>query len=198
MCQNSGTPESFGSSPFVSRILLLLAALLVIAPSEPAAQEFRRVAITPLPDGYFIDAVMVIPVPPAVAWEVMTDFDSLAKWVPNLRSSKVLRREGSQVLIEQVGVAEFGPFSFDFTMERRLDLEPPSGFSAVQTRGTLKRYQSTLRLEPEKGQTRLTYRVQIEPGLLLGAILSKEFIDHEFREQFAAIAAEMVRRNAGR
>ena len=182
----------------MARVLLLLAALLFVAPPDPAAQEFRRVAITPLPDGHFIDAVMVIPVPTAIAWEVMTDFDSLAKWVPNLRSSRVLQREGNRVLIEQVGIAQFGPFSFDFTMERRLGLDPPSGFSAVQTRGTLKRYQSTLRLEPEKGATRLTYRVQIEPGLLLGAILSKEFIEHEFREQFEAIAAEMVRRDAER
>jgi carbon monoxide dehydrogenase subunit G len=140
----------------------------------------------------------VIPVPPALAWEVMTDFESMARWVPNLRSSRVLRREGPVVHVEQVGIASFGPLSFDFTMVRRLELEPPLHIAAEQVRGTLRRYRSTIRLAPHRAGTRLTYRVDLEPGLLVGAILSRDFIEHEIREQFGAIAQEMVRREAAR
>ena len=182
----------------MSRALLLAAALLACAPALAADPPMRRLSVVPKGEGYACESEMVIPVPPALAWEVMTDFDSMARWVPNLRSSRVLRREGAVVTIEQVGIAQFGPLSFDFTMERRLELEPPTGIAAVQTRGTLKRYQSTIRLAPDMGGTRMTYRVDIEPGLLVGAILSKEFIEHELREQFGAIAGEMVRRDAAR
>lgn len=182
----------------MSRAFILAAAILACGPALAADPVFSRVSVVPRGEGYACDSEMLIPVPPALAWEVMTDFDSMARWVPNLRSSRVLRREGPVVTIEQVGIAQFGPLSFDFTMERRLDLSPPTGIAAVQTRGTLKRYQSTIRLLPDKGGTRLTYRVDIEPGLLVGAILSKEFIEHELREQFGAIAGEMVRRDAAR
>ncbi len=182
----------------MSRAFLFAAALLACGPAPAADPPAVRVSVVAKGEGYACESDMRIAVPPALAWEVMTDFDSMARWVPNLRSSRVLRREGSVVTIEQVGIAQFGPLSFDFTMERRLALEAPAGIVAVQTRGTLKRYQSTIRLQPDEGGTRLTYRVDIEPGLLVGAILSKEFVEHELREQFEAIAQEMLRREAAR
>ncbi len=182
----------------MSRVLPLLAALVLCAPAFAAEAQFRRVVVTPTAEGFACDSEILIPVPPALAWEVMTDFDSMARWVPNLRASRVLKREGPVVHIEQVGIAAFGPFSFDFTMVRRLELDPPTGILAEQVRGTLKRYRSTLRLAAEKGATLMTYRVEIEPGILVGAVLTKDFIDHELREQFVAIAAEMIRRDAAR
>jgi carbon monoxide dehydrogenase subunit G len=180
----------------VSRALLLIAFLLLSAPASPAETEFRRITVTPKGDGYFCDSEMVISVPPALAFEVMTDYDSMAKWVPNLRSSRVVKREGAVVHVEQVGIARFGPLSFDFTMVRRGELDPPKGIALEQVQGTLRRYRSRVLFAQERGATRLTYLVEIEPGLLLGAILSKDFIEHEIREQFEAIAAEMVRRHA--
>jgi carbon monoxide dehydrogenase subunit G len=167
-------------------------------PAFAADAEFRRVVVTARADGFACDSEMLIPVPPALAWEVMTDFDSMARWVPNLRLSRVLKREGPVVHIEQVGIAAFGPLSFDFTMVRRLELEPPTLITAEQVRGTLKGYKSTVRLASENGGTRMTYRVDLDPGMLLSAILSRDFIEHEIREQFGAIAAEMVRRDGAR
>lgn len=176
---------------------LAAAAMLILAlPALAQEASFRRITVTPTAEGYACDSEMRIPVPPELAWEVMTDFDSMAAWVPNLRSSRVVSREDRTVVIEQVGNATFGPLSFDFTMERRLALDPPRGMTAVQTKGTLRKYSSMLRIAPERGATRLRYRVDIEPGLLLGAILSKEFVEHELKEQFTAIAAEMQRRYA--
>jgi len=182
----------------VPRALLFAAALLACGPVLAADPEFRRISVVPSAEGYACDSEMVIPVPPALAWEVMTDFDSMARWVPNLRSSRVLMRQGAVVHVEQVGIAAFGPLSFDFTMVRRLELEPPHHIAAEQVRGTLRRYRSTIRLLPDKAGTRLTYRVDLEPGLLVGAILSRDFIEHEIREQFGAIAKEMVRRHSER
>lgn len=180
------------------RVLAAAAALLLAFPALAQEATFRRIEVTPTAEGYSCDAEMRIPVAPELAWEVMTDFDSMARWVPNLKSSRVLKQEDRTVTIEQVGTASFGPVSFDFTMERRLSLDPPRGMTAVQLKGTLRKYQSTLRLAPERGATRLRYRVEIEPGTLLGVILSKEFVEHELKEQFTAIAAEMQRRHAAR
>lgn len=178
------------------RASLLIAAILVAASAEASGIDWQRLAVVPRAEGFYGEAVLHVPVPPALAWEVMTDFEAMPRFVPNLRSSSVLQREGRVMHVEQVGIAAFGPFSFDFTMVRRLELEAPSAILGEQVRGTLERYRSALRLDPEKGGTRMTYRAQIDPGLVLGTILSKEFIEHEIRRQFTALAAEMVRRSA--
>jgi carbon monoxide dehydrogenase subunit G len=176
--------------------VLLLAVLLSSLPASPVEAQIRRIEVAPRGGGYACESEMVIPVPPAIAWEVMTDYDSMSRWVPNLRSSRAVKREGTVVHIEQVGVLRFGPFAFDFTLARRAELDPPKAIALEQVQGTLRRYRSKVLFAPENGATRMTYLVEMEPGLLIGAILSKDFIEREIREQFEAIAAEMVRRHA--
>jgi hypothetical protein len=46
------------------------------------------------------------------------------------------------------------------------------------------------------GATRITYHAELEPGTWLPGFISRGFIAHEVREQFEAIAREMVRRRS--
>jgi len=59
----------------------------------------------------------------------------------------------------------------------------------------MRRLESLMTLAPDGAGTRLTYRLQMTPSGLAAAVLSKEFLEHEIGEQFAAIVGEMVRRN---
>jgi hypothetical protein len=51
-----------------------------------------------------------------------------------------------------------------------------------------------MKLEPEGQGVRLNYHLEMAPGLLAGAVLSKDFLEHELVEHFAAIVDEMRRR----
>src|SRR3954468_14088014 len=98
--------------PFLSRYILplLLAAVAGHGPVAMAADSPIR-TVTVVFDGqaWVSDAVMFAPVPPAIAWDVLTDFEHQAQWVPNVKESNVLRREGDNVVyIEQKGQAKFG------------------------------------------------------------------------------------------
>jgi carbon monoxide dehydrogenase subunit G len=186
-----------GTRPGILRRWLAL-GLLVQAFQAAAADSpyVRSVAVTRDGDSYVCEAVLFAPVPQALAWEVLTDVDHMVDWVPNLRESRVLKREGDVAFIEQVGLAQFGFLSFTFTTERRLEMSRPVSISAVQIRGDARRYNSLLRLSPEAAGTRLAYRAEFEPGLLAALVLSREFFEHEIGEQFTAMIGEMVRRNA--
>lgn len=178
------------------RLLLIFGCLLVpaLAPADPG--YVRSLTVLRDKGAYHCDAVLFAPVPQSLAFDVLTDVDRMAEWVPNLRQSRVLSREGNVVLIEQVGLAQFGLLSFDFSTERRLVLSRPATIDAVQLRGSANRYNSNLRLTPEAGGTRLDYHAQFEPGLLASIVISREFMEHEIAEQFTAMIQEMVRRNA--
>ena len=162
--------------------------------SSAADSPIRSVDVTYDGDTYVLNAAMFAPVPQSVAWDVLTDFDHMAQWVPNVEESKVLKRDDNSVTIEQHGVAKYGAVSFPYVTERKIDLKPPGAIMSLQTKGSLRRVASTLLLQTEGKGTRLIYHLEIEPSLLASALLSKEFLQHEFGEQFTAIIGEMVRR----
>jgi hypothetical protein len=174
----------------------LLAAILMLAgaPSLAADSPIRSIDVTYDGETYVLNAVMFAPVAQAIAWDVLTDFDHQAQWVPNVTESKVLKREGNTVTIAQRGVAKYGVVSFPYDTERKLDLKPQGAINSMQVKGSLRRVASTMLIEPDGKGTRMTYHLEMVPSLLASALLSKEFLEHEFAEQFGAIIAEMVRR----
>ena len=137
---------------------------------------------------------MYAPVQSAVAWDVLTDFDHMANWVPNVKESKVLKRENNSVTIEQRGTAKFGAASFNYVTERQLEMNKPLSIKSVQTKGSLKRVESLMKVEPDGNGTRLVYHIEIVPNLLASAVMSKSFLEHEITEQFTAIIGEMTKR----
>ena len=89
-----------------ARRWLLLAGIACLA-ADGFAQDkggpVRSVEITPSGDGYVANVVMQAPVPPKIAWDVLTDFDNMAKWVPNVRESKIVANNGNVSLGATLG-----------------------------------------------------------------------------------------------
>ncbi len=175
------------------RLLLVLALL---SPASQAAVEspVRSISVTSVGAVYVCDAVMFAPVPPAVAWEVLIDFEHMAEWVPNVRTSRVLKRESDSATIEQRGTARFGVANFAYTTERRIEMNKPVAIRSTQIKGSLRRVESLMTLEPDGKGTGLNYHLEVVPGLLARAVMSRSFLEHEIAEQFGAIVAEMTRR----
>jgi hypothetical protein len=179
------------------RRALLAFATLCLAGGAAADGPIRSIDVAEAQDtgGYVADVVMFAPVSRSIAWEVLTDFDHMAAWVPNVRESKSTAIEPNAVTLEQHGVAKFGLASFPYVSVRRMQLDPQRTVRSTQIKGSMRRLDSLMTLETEGNGTRLTYHVEIVPSGLAAAILSKEFLEHELSEQFGAIIAEMVRRN---
>lgn len=171
-------------------------ALLVLAGNATMAAEspIRKLDVAFEGDVYIVNAVFVAPAPPTVAWDVLTDFDKLQGWVPNVAESKVLKRDDASVTVEQRGVAKYGAASFPYVTERRIELKPPANLKTAQIKGSMRRVESTIKLEPEGKSTLIIYHLEIVPSVLAGAVMSKKFVEHEVGEQFTAIVGEMTRR----
>ena len=188
--------QSLPRSVTMSGLGRALVAMLVLAgsPSIAAESPVRSLDVAFEGDAYVVNAVFFAPVPQAVAWDVLTDFDRLAKWVPNVAESKVLKREETWVTVEQRGVAKYGAASFPYTTERKIELKPPASIKTAQLKGNMRRVESTIMLEPDGKGTRILYHLEIVPSVFAGAVMSKKFVEHEVGEQFTAIVGEMTRR----
>jgi hypothetical protein len=183
------------------RAWALIATLVLAFPCHGAGEPLvRSIKVTYDGTTYVTDAVLFAPVPVAIAWDVLTDFEHQPGWVPNLTDSKVVKRDTNSVVVEQSGTAALGPLSVPYVTERRIDMEKPVSITATQLKGSLKRVASTIKISADPDGTILTYHIEVVPNFLAATVMSTPFFEHEIPEQFGAIVDEMKRRNkqAGR
>ncbi|QTQ35552.1 Polyketide cyclase/dehydrase family protein [Aromatoleum petrolei] len=169
------------------------------APCAPALDDAAAVAdkdvrVERSANGFTVDMLAHAPVTPALAWEVLTDFDHMAGFVPNVRTSRVTERGDGYVRVQQSGVAGYGVFWTNFESVREIRFFPPSEIRAQGVGGNVKRMESLMRLDAEPGGTLLRYHAEVQPDFWLPPLLGPAFVRHETAEQFSAIIREMVRR----
>jgi len=176
--------------------LRTLAAVVLLASNAALAADspIKSIDVTFEGDAYIANAVFQTSAPPDIAWDVLTDFDNLQKWVPNVSESKVIRREENVVIVEQKGVARYGALKFPYTSQRKIELKQPTNIKTMQIKGSMKRVESTLLIEPDGKGTRIGYHLEIVPSFVAAGGMSKEFVESEVRGQFTAIVGEMARR----
>jgi carbon monoxide dehydrogenase subunit G len=189
-CRLSAGPRSRRAWRWLGIVALVQALCCHAAAETP----IRSLAVAYDGTTYVCDVVMLAPVPRSLAWDVLTDFEHMAQWVPNVRQSKVVQRDDHAVTVEQRGVVKYGLVGFPYATERRIELHLPSTIHSTQTKGSLQRVESLMTLESVAAGTRLTYHLEVVPSRLAGAVLSTGFLEHELAEQFGAIIEEMTRR----
>ena len=181
----------------IARRTILLAGLACLtthAFAQDKGNPVRSVEITQSGDGYVANVVMQAPVPSKIAWDVLTDFGNMEKWVPNVRESTIVNNNGTVLTIEQKGTAKFGILSIPYTSVRKMELEPEKTILATQVQGSMRKLVSLMKVTPEGSTTRLDYRLEIVPSAIASSVMSKDFLKGELTEQFTAIIGEMVRR----
>jgi hypothetical protein len=139
-------------------------------------------------------------VSPALAIEVLTDFEHMVRFVPNLSSSRIVSRNGNVYQIAQQGVARLGPFAFSFESERLVEVMADGRLLSRGISGSSKFMRSELRVVPiAQGDTcRLDYHIELAPDSWLPSSLGVNFMRHELAEQFNALVREMEKRQRQR
>lgn len=160
----------------------------------PARVRAEEVQVRHQGDTWWVEARFVLPVPPALAWEVLTDFEHMAAILGNLEESRVLSRQGAVWQVLQKGRLRFGLFSFSFESLREITLSPRQRIQARGLGGNTRNFVSDLVLETVAGGTRLVYRAEMVPDFWLPEAVGPSLLQQETAERFSALAAEMQRR----
>lgn len=145
-------------------------------------------------ESFTVDTTLFTPVPPALAWAVLTDFDHMGSFVPNLTSSQVLERSDALLKVAQKGVARYGIFSTRFESIREVSLSPQREIRAHNIGGNVKSMDSVMQLQAEGSGTRLHYHAEVIPGFWFPPLIGPSLVRHETAEQFSAMLQEMMRR----
>lgn len=129
-------------------------------------------------------------------WDVLTDFEHLPQFISNIRSSKVLSREGNVLKVSQTGKTSFGPFTFEFQSVREVTLTPFEKFESQMLSGNMKRFRGTTQLESTEGGARIRYQSEAVPDTSLPLSFGRSMIESETREHFHEMRKEVLRRKS--
>ena len=177
----------------------LAGALLVWTTLRPAAgAEDVVVEVERHGEGVEIKARATVSACAAQVWQVLTDYDNLARFIPGISRSAVRDRQGNRVVVDQAGEARFLVFAFPIEIRMEVVEAPPEGMTSQAVAGNLKRMSGRYDIRPDAVQNvcRLRYEGALEPDFALPPVIGLAAMRGMIEAQFAAMVAEIERRAA--
>ncbi|MEN9224418.1 MAG: SRPBCC family protein [Thermostichus sp. HHBFW_bins_43] len=111
-----------------------------------------------------IQGTVHIPVERERIWQVLTDYDRLAEFIPNLVESRVIGRENGYTLVRQVGSQKVLFAQFSAAVVLAIEELFPQQLRFQKTQGDFLIFEGFWDLHPvAANQTLLTYHLQVKP-----------------------------------
>jgi ribosome-associated toxin RatA of RatAB toxin-antitoxin module len=170
--------------------------LFLCAPATAAAADVT-VEATRDGEAVEVEAAAEIAADAARAWQVLTDYNRLPQFVPDLHESRVVSREGAKVVVEQKGVARFLFFTYPIEVRLEVTEYPHRRIESRAVAGNFRELRSTYTLEPREGGVRLRYQGRLVPDFqlpLFGTWVLRNNVEATFR----AMVEEIERPGTGR
>jgi ribosome-associated toxin RatA of RatAB toxin-antitoxin module len=184
--------------------VLSLVAMLCIPGSSVRAQDHRRINhcepmvkhVTKNDQSFFEIAVRrFVRASPQQAWRVLTDYERLPKFVPNLQSSKVISREGNEILLEQNSEAGFLFISQNIHLVVRVTEQPHSTIDVTLVSGDLKHYAARWEISPAAADgvdgACIAYSGEMEPNFFVPPLVGEAVVERDVKMMVEAVAAEI-------
>ena len=143
---------------------------------------------------YSVSATFEVSESPQIAWEVLTDYASLPRFLPDIRVSVVRERSGGRVLLEQEAVSKF--LMFSKRIQLLLDVQEESGVIVFRDTGarSFTRYQGSWRFVPVEGRTQLQYELTAQPAFSVPQFLIGRVLGRDAKEMIDRLRAEIAQR----
>jgi hypothetical protein len=176
---------------------VILAGGLALA--FPAAADERESfeVVQSGPRAYRARGSFVVATPASAAWEAIADYDAIPRVAPSVRRSRVVRRAGDTVYVEQEGVAS----AFFFSKQLRLLLEvverPPGKITFRDLAGRdFKSYEGFWTIEETPDGLRVSYGLDVERGFAAPDFIARPFFRKQAESLMTAMREEILRRAA--
>ena len=134
---------------------------------------------------------------PQWLWAVLTDYDSLSRFIPNLQTSRLLWRRGPVVGLEQEGAQSFMGLRFKARVQLELTehLEERR-LSFVMAKGDFRRFEGAWRIGSEGGTTTLLYELTVQGCVGMPIGLIEQRLREDLAANLRAVQQEAERRAA--
>lgn len=138
-----------------------------------------------------ITAKIQIPHPIERIWEILTDYEALVDFIPNLAKSRLLEHPNGGIRLEQVGSQRL--LNFNFCARVVLDLKEcfPKEITFSMVEGDFKGFSGSWSLEPYSHNgitgTNLCYTIQVWPKLTMPVTIIERRLSKDLQLNLLAI-----------
>lgn len=181
---------------------LLLTGLIVVLSilSAPALGANSPVSVDVArgtDQAYVVDAAFDVNVPTPLAWEVLTDYEGIGRFVSSIRQSTIRKREAGRVLLEQHGVGRAWIVSLPMhvVLDVREQEQRVLSFRDVCGK-SFATYEGMWELTTIGSGTRVLYRLKADPNGRQPAMLARSAIRGSVKKLLDEVRSEILARAA--
>ena len=173
----------------------LFAALLDAAQAQVATPD---VYFSVNRDGDFVvvEARVDLPVPPAAAWSVLTDYERYPGFISSLRESRIVSRGPDGLVLDQKGSFGFLFFSQDIEVRLLVSETLASSIVARSLQGSFRDMRGRYELQPRGAGSRLLYSGRFHPEFRLPPLVGLSVVHYAMQRNFTEMVEEILRRDA--
>jgi hypothetical protein len=163
-----------------------------VAATDPEVRIERR------GDAFAVSARMSIGVSSATAWEVITDYNRLSDFVPDMDESRVVSRPGEPTLVRQSGAWSLLGYRVPVYVVARVEEQAMRAVRFHSISGNVRVENGEWRIADQGGRVAITYRVECTPHFWVPPILGEVLIRRDVRVKLDRVAREMLKRDAAK
>lgn len=174
--------------------LALLCALPLPAVAAPGDTSDIVVHAQKVGDTIVVEVDCPVDAPRGVVWDVLTDYEHMARFVSNLEQSAVRARMGNRLQVFQKGKASRGPLSIAFENVREIELVPQAEIRSKMVSGDNMPATFTTRIEDAGTTLHIVHTGTYTPSMWVPPVVGPALIEAETRKQYGEIRGEIERR----
>jgi ribosome-associated toxin RatA of RatAB toxin-antitoxin module len=176
-----------------ARRLACIAAWILVA-ATLSAGEGVDVSVQEEKGTYHVTAAFEVKQAAATAYAVLTDYEQVPKFMPDVRTSIVRERTPERILLEQEAVAKLMFFSKKVQLLLEVQ-ETPDTISFKDTaRKSFARYEGTWTLAAREDRTEIRYTLTAKPTFSVPKFILTKLLKRDAGRMIDGLRGEMAKR----
>jgi ribosome-associated toxin RatA of RatAB toxin-antitoxin module len=178
------------------RRLFLCALMVAMASGMPTAEpaDESQVTVNESAGLYQVAATFVVAEPPAVVRAVLTDFERIPKFMPDMKTSIVLERGEAGTLVEQEAIARFMMFSKRLHLVLRVNEREGTIRFRDECGKSFARYEGLWKVTVQDGRTAIEYQLGAKPKFDVPAFVLTRLMKRDAVAMIQRLQAEIASR----
>lgn len=140
---------------------------------------------------YNVAAAFTVPQPASTAFDALTDYGQIPRFMPDVRTSHVLERADDRAIVEQEAIARFMMFS----KRVHLVLEVQEGEGTIRFRDrcgqSFERYEGVWTIAELDGLTHITYALSAKPSFDVPEFMLKRLLKRDAAQMIERLKSEI-------
>jgi ribosome-associated toxin RatA of RatAB toxin-antitoxin module len=125
-------------------------------------------------------------------WQVVTDYDRLAEFIPDLTASRLVARNGRESIVSQEGFGQFLFIKKQIHLLMRVVETPFSGITVTLIKGNMHEFRADWTLTAIDAETtQIEYSATIAPKFYVPSLFGAALMRSDLRNMLAALVREI-------